>query len=484
MKNQKGVTLVELMLSIALVSTLSISAFSHKAAEFEQNKAKEVGTKLLTYNSAVQQWVSKNPDAVSQGNALNVSKLKAQGFLPDNFPDTIKFGDIELNTDVKVTGGKVEAVTKTVDPFTVGGKVRPELAAMATLMAAAGMGSIDVPSYLTTNATYKSYPVETEEYPAGTIIMTASNTPANDVWLRSDGSNTMDNVMTFNPDIGASFRGISNLAKISSLGGEKLVVDADTEILGQLIAKKEIIAESTIKATGNITGNAFHGKVFYDSDNTAFHIDPASTTNLNIINANTVSAVTFNSQHSNMDFVNSDHINTNTMQVVNDMTAGSVTSSGRLVAGEYLQINKVETEGLSCTQNGLIARDTIGKTLSCQAGVWRAPVGPGAKAWVTFRGRDAECPAGNCTILVSNNVESVKRLSKGHYMVNIAAGVLSSNYYSYSAFGSDAEVSGTNGSAARYSNSVRTSTQFEVLQFGGNWDTKLDTGEMSVIFYQ
>jgi type II secretory pathway pseudopilin PulG len=54
------------------------------------------------------------------------------------------------------------------------------------------------------------------------------------------------------------------------------------------------------------------------------------------------------------------------------IVGGSVQSLGRAVFGEYLQVAGLATVGSGCTPNGLIGRDTAGKTLSCQDGVWRA----------------------------------------------------------------------------------------------------------------
>ncbi|MEM0550273.1 MULTISPECIES: shufflon system plasmid conjugative transfer pilus tip adhesin PilV [Aeromonas] len=48
-----------------------------------------------------------------------------------------------------------------------------------------------------------------------------------------------------------------------------------------------------------------------------------------------------------------------------------VQSNGRLVAGEYAQINGVATEGAGCSPNGLVGRDPAGALLSCQSGMWK-----------------------------------------------------------------------------------------------------------------
>lgn len=61
----------------------------------------------------------------------------------------------------------------------------------------------------------------------------------------------------------------------------------------------------------------------------------------------------------------------------NNITGGSVTSNGRLTAGEFVQVNGVANEGSGCSPNGLIGRDSTGAMLSCQSGAWRKSSGIG-----------------------------------------------------------------------------------------------------------
>lgn len=53
------------------------------------------------------------------------------------------------------------------------------------------------------------------------------------------------------------------------------------------------------------------------------------------------------------------------------MLAGSLESGGRTTVGEYLQLNGIATEGTGCGPNGLVGRNAVGLTLSCQSGVWK-----------------------------------------------------------------------------------------------------------------
>jgi hypothetical protein len=55
--------------------------------------------------------------------------------------------------------------------------------------------------------------------------------------------------------------------------------------------------------------------------------------------------------------------------------SGNVVASGRVTAGEYVQINGTATEGASCSPDGLVGRTTTGLLLSCQSGSWKKGAG-------------------------------------------------------------------------------------------------------------
>lgn len=83
-------------------------------------------------------------------------------------------------------------------------------------------------------------------------------------------------------------------------------------------------------ATRVVAGTDIRAPRYYDSDNTGYYVDPASTSRLNYINM------------------------------------------------DGAQINTVATEGSTCSPNGRIARNNVGLILSCQSGVWRKASGDGS----------------------------------------------------------------------------------------------------------
>jgi len=51
--------------------------------------------------------------------------------------------------------------------------------------------------------------------------------------------------------------------------------------------------------------------------------------------------------------------------------ASRVYSTGRISAGEYIELQAFATAGAACSPNGLLARNSAGNLLSCVSGVWR-----------------------------------------------------------------------------------------------------------------
>ncbi|MEX3556967.1 MAG: shufflon system plasmid conjugative transfer pilus tip adhesin PilV [Burkholderia sp.] len=51
--------------------------------------------------------------------------------------------------------------------------------------------------------------------------------------------------------------------------------------------------------------------------------------------------------------------------------ASQVYTSGRVFAGEYVELQGFATAGLGCAPNGLLSRDADGRVMSCVAGTWR-----------------------------------------------------------------------------------------------------------------
>ncbi|NWC89939.1 shufflon system plasmid conjugative transfer pilus tip adhesin PilV [Pseudomonas reactans] len=64
-----------------------------------------------------------------------------------------------------------------------------------------------------------------------------------------------------------------------------------------------------------------------------------------------------------------------------EVHAGKVTSEGRVEVGEYLQLNAIAQVDTACSPNGLLGRNSLGATLSCQSGFWKGGSGKLGASW-------------------------------------------------------------------------------------------------------
>lgn len=88
-------------------------------------------------------------------------------------------------------------------------------------------------------------------------------------------------------------------------------------------------------------GTSVNAPVFYDSNNTSYYVDPASTSVLNNVQSGNTAIG----------------------------GASSTTATGTIATGA-VEVKLRVTEGTACSPNGKVAVDSTGLLLSCQSGVW------------------------------------------------------------------------------------------------------------------
>ena len=479
-RNQQGVTLIELILVIGLLAMMSILAFYEKQSDLEQAKARIVGGLIFQYNNAVRESLANNIPTASvsytgsawlKSSACGGMLTPGQEYLPCDFPlatvaNPVPFGHFTLNTVVGVSGTppnrKFTATTST-SAFSVGEaggtvKVRADLSGLAVIAAASAVGtgvqSVSggaSPIAATTDSHYKSDPL------TGVMTFTSSNTASSDVWLRTDGSNSMHKTLNFDGALPAD-RQITGASRIQNIAGQALmlgsgsgltavtgsglVVDTSAEILGafRVRGSEQIDGNSnvsgSISAGGNVSaGGALYGQVFYDSNNSGYYVDPNNTSRLNAVQSNVeYSGIFYDinnagyyvqpSQTSRLNAVQSNveysgifyDINNTNYYVQPSQTSrfnavlsnnlanyGYMVNSGRLELGEYIQLDAVSTDGAGCGPNGLISRDASGASLSCVNGVWKAASGVSVGAPVTiFSAGPTRGTWNNCWVSAKN----------------------------------------------------------------------------------
>lgn len=430
---QAGATLLELMLVVGLLAVGTLITMEEKQSDLEIQQSKVVGNTLFQYNNAARAWLSNNigagsPAIIKTGTAWLkstscVGGQSAIAYLPCDFPDAsagtpITFGNLGLTTTIVSTGAapnQITTLTTQSTPFVAGSQKRSDLSAVAAITAAAGQYDTRTPMPAATNGSFKSDPA------TAVITMTASNNGSSDAWLRTDGSNTMNNNLRFNPAVAGSMRTVQGVSRLSSLltealflgplGGasaataSQVIVDADQTIVGKMIVNNVKGGDGILLTNGNIrasggsvfAGNSVQaaGTVVAGSDVTAGGNVIASS---NVVAYNGVQAagnVTAGGSVSAQGNVSAagvalaqvfyDSNNTgyyldpNNSSVLNSLNLlGSSNVNGRATFNEYLQLNGYATAGTGCGPNGLLGRAASGKALSCDSGVWMDPSASGS----------------------------------------------------------------------------------------------------------
>lgn len=423
---QAGFTLFEVILALGLTGVLSLMTLQTQLLEVEQRKAKITGLQLYQLNSAIAAWTAANAGSAgvtyTDTNWLKSSSClggtSAVAYLPCNFPkgdatEPLSGGKLTLSSVITTIGSapnQVTTVTTTTTPYALaGGAKRADLAGLAAFVAAAGAKSF-TPSMASSYREAKSSPS------TAVITMVASNNPLTDVWLRTDGKNSMDSNLKFNTGVAPANReiqGVSRIANIASntltignpngaASGYSVVFDAAKTNYGAVaiqnvqnltygldLSSGQIQAQfGDISANGLSTiGSYAQATRLYDTDNTGYYLDP---TNTSVFNAATfTSSLTtpalIDSQNTGFYMQPSTYTNLNQFTNLFTKVNGNVLVGGNfLVEGTWTQkAQNVWKTG--CSPDGAISSNAAGEVLNCMGGVWNKLVGNAISSYQSYQ---------------------------------------------------------------------------------------------------
>ena len=404
-KKQKGTTLIELMLVIAIMAVALLAAFMQKTKDIQEQRAQHLGVQLFDYLTAVRHYVAANPSVpsatgISGANWLKSASLcgvsstnwKSWGstaYLPCEFTAGTSaaplFGGVTLTTEIENVGGKI-TVTTTTTPVKIGDDLREDLAGIAAMAARAGTHAAVDGVFMSTFGEFKF------DRTTGVITMIVNNSPDGDLWIRVDNP-TFKNPINFVETLPASSREIRGVAKIQNKIGEaltlgrsggNLIVDSSLNVQGaasmssnlsiggHISNVRNITSSGAISATGEVTGGSMKSNRYYDSTG-SYYLAPSSTSRLNSINATSLSASS-------------------------SVSAPTLTASSRMdAAGVRITSNK--SRNGSCSA-GDVAKTSQGVLMTCVSGkyVINASWAPGTVA------SGGACTPGSFAFDASNNL--------------------------------------------------------------------------------
>lgn len=193
-------------------------------------------------------------------------------------------------------------------------------------------------------------------------------------------------------DIGGATAIHNNLRVDGQMYSGSLATDYAASIGGNLTTY------GTTRLQGGVVGDTvFNNKVnikdvlsitrIVDSNNTAYYLDPASTSKLNAITANSVTA--------------SGTVRGSTITSTGAVNGATVKATGASSAAYFMP--GVYTLGAGCTPNGAQARDSTGKSMSCVGGVWKSGGGITIGAWRSYSSGVTHIAPDNGFIIVKSS---------------------------------------------------------------------------------
>ncbi|WP_415913383.1 prepilin-type N-terminal cleavage/methylation domain-containing protein [Neptuniibacter sp. QD37_11] len=428
----KGFSLLETMLVLAIAAAAVMLASHYQTHEIRQTQARQVGQQIYQYHNAIKAYTMSGVvdfATLPTGTFVGVNWLKSTScggtasreFLPCDYPDTLTFGQLSFSSTVtkgvNSDGDPVIDITTITSPFiTNDGIERSDLAGLAAI-AAAGYSSIFAPI----SSTFGNV---TSDPKTAVISMTAYNAPGgDDIWLRTNGTNDMkgsinfsgtdpeDNNLTGVNRIAAEDGGTLTLGDAGTLTGD-LVVEYDSEILGQLYVQDDLNVDGMADVTGNVRSRSnvladnnmiAGGDVAAGNDVRASGEVRAGTNVLagqNVTAARDLSAggdlsvaddATIRGDTSVLGkaTISGDAVVHSRLSAMQDLTvarnsyfSGNATVSGYtdLQGGfrsrgdshvdGYLYLGRTVSEGSGCSQRGALAKLSNGAAVSCASGKW------------------------------------------------------------------------------------------------------------------
>jgi len=259
---QYGFTLLELILVLAIGSTILAVTANRQAENALQSKAEQTGGLVAQYNTAVASYLLDNgpttPARTYTGTAWLKDRTNCPGgtasvqYLPCGFPNTLPFNQ-RPTTVITNINGKVNATTTFGPrPLEARGGYRGDIASEVVGQALAKMQNIIGIQTFALNDTNL----------ITSTVSTSGNNPS--AFFRVGGTNSM----LADLDVGGHDVDNANTVNARTLRANTLQ-DANH-------------AGFSVDPGGTSIMNDVRASIIYDRDNAAYYVDPVSTSRLNI----------------------------------------------------------------------------------------------------------------------------------------------------------------------------------------------------------
>lgn len=364
-KKQLGFTLIEMVMVMALAGLMMMIEIEKKTHDLQEMQARTLGVEIYNITKGISEYINANSSLTTtdlfepkigvdwlrtqNGVSLTQSECnnkKSNGFINCNFlpNNQTTFGRLNISTsfihEPFINEDGSSSPTKfTVKGITVFDKLilgsdekpeeAPELSGLAAMVASgSNVANSSSTAFLSGISEVHYCITENSNICAGHLgkIVAVSNlNPSNDVWIRTDHGNNMNNIFEFNKNIGKegvggtsvqspetegfSLRQIKNVARIfNSVNGEPLILGADRSVFSDsaldpilsqagvvvdadmlLYKKLAVLSNATFKENVemqkdlNVKGKLLSSDLV-DLDDNAYKVDPDKDSLVNNLN--------------------------------------------------------------------------------------------------------------------------------------------------------------------------------------------------------
>lgn len=394
---KKGFSLIELILALGIGTAISFIKFQDMKTEQENIIAQAVGTQIKQMGVAVNRYISIHYDKLStlsssssqssdpgpracsaNGCEITVQTLINEGLLPPSYTGinaNKSSYKILLKRSGIVPNYVINGLITTTVPWMEGNKTRYDLLGKA--MQAAGIDSGMTQSATLASGYSGSWSEKSSNYPSinktGLLAYRVGyDSSMYSVYLRRDGTLPMTgNLNMGNQDInnvrnitaaGTTTSGILHSIGDTTIGGNAQVngnINSNNTVSGTTVSSRgETYTQNWFRTLGD-------GGIYFQKWGGGWNMtDPNTIQAYGGKNIQTVAGVYGGYIHSSGNIDSAADMNSNRV------FSNYIQSNGRVVAGEYVQINGQAQIGGGCSPNGLQGRTAEGAILSCVNGVW------------------------------------------------------------------------------------------------------------------
>lgn len=331
-KSQSGFSLLEVTFVLGLMAFGYTLFIQSQSVQTEELKARQIGAKLHEYQTATRRFATinaGNPDFIDTASAeIGSHWLKNQNecavpagqdaatgdvgliscdfddLLISGWPNSVFVTSIERgneNTPLQLTT-IVDATSLTAGGQEIGflddsvlalSAITASGGSFASALTIDGQATTSVEPYMSSSSSKIIYcqmglddalldPACTigGDVRKGIFVLQTEAYPSNDIWIRGDGGNTMNNTFTFNEETPDEFREIANVNRLYNITGEFLklgnsgvfdddnpdwtpvlgsgvVIDTDAKIVGNIVVDGDIETKGEIYAQGDVISEGF-----------------------------------------------------------------------------------------------------------------------------------------------------------------------------------------------------------------------------------